>query len=233
MDCDIICTGNIKDLFNEDLGLNVFGMVGDVYYDDVRPYNRLNFEKMYNYYNAGVILINMDLYRKENYMQKLINYVLENPERCIFHDQDAINYILRGKIKKLDWSYNIQRKFWYVPYWLDLKRLPRKCYGFDCIKRENWKDIFNSVNNPKLVHFTEKEKPWKVDCSVPYTKVWKFFFYNYAGGSEKDLEKTYVSPLGKIKRLVKKLFYKEQKNKNLFPMEFYNQEVLLLEKITR
>ena len=207
-------------------------MVGDVYYDDVRPCNRLNFEKMYNYYNAGVILINMDLYRKENYMQKLINYVSENLERCIFHDQDAINYILRGKIKKLDWSYNIQRKFWYVPYWLDLKRLPRKCYGFDCIKRETWKDIFNSVNNPKLVHFTEKEKPWKVDCSVPYTKVWKYFFYNYAGGSEKDLEKTYVSPLGKIKRLVKKLFYKEQKNKNLFPMEFYNQEVLLLEKIS-
>lgn len=234
LDVDIICTGKIKDLFNEVLGSNILGMVGDCVYNDVRNFNRLPYEKEYNYYNSGVILFNLKLFREEKCMNKLIDFVLTNPEKCIYHDQDAINYVLKDRIKNIDWSYNVQKYFWFVSYWLKPETLPRRMFGQDYIKKEYWNSLYEGVKNPKLVHFTDRDKPWKTDYYPIYTKVWRYFFYNFAGGSKKDLEKPKLSKMQTIKNFLKFFLGRKTPVKKLeYPEEFLKQEESLLDVIQR
>lgn len=234
LDTDIICTGNIKDLFNEDLGQNILGMIGDCVFNDVRNFNRLPFEKEYNYYNAGVILFNLKLFRQENCMNKLIDFILTNPEKCIYHDQDAINYVLRGRIKKLNWSYNVQKYFWLVSYWLNPKTLPPAMFGRDYIKKEYWNELYESIKQPKLIHFTGKDKPWKTDYFPIYTKVWRYFFYKYAGGTKRDLIPPDLSKTQRLKNCLKFFLGRKTPAKQLiYPEEFLKQEELFLETIKK
>ncbi|MBR5646571.1 MAG: glycosyltransferase family 8 protein [Treponema sp.] len=175
LDCDIVCTGNIDRLFKVNLDDYACGMVYDILFSDIRISNRLRYDVKYGYYNAGVMLINLEYWRKNNTKKQLIEFVKEYPERCRYHDQDAVNYICHGKILSLPVSYNVQRVFWRVFFWKDPIKYSREPLRLDFISREKWNEIEGGCKNPLFVHFTEKQKPWILDTFVPFTKVWKAF----------------------------------------------------------
>ena len=98
LDVDTLVVSSLKTLedikFEKDTAL---AAVNDIVRED--DYTRLNIDKnRHTYFNAGVMLINVDFWRKKNVSQKCIDLFLNNPQKYKFHDQDLLNKICEGKV---------------------------------------------------------------------------------------------------------------------------------------
>lgn len=60
------------------------------------------------YFNAGVLLVDVDNWRADDIAGRALTHVLENGKRVLFFDQEALNVALTGKWDKLDdrWNYS-------------------------------------------------------------------------------------------------------------------------------
>ena len=106
LDCDTIINGDISKLYNIDLGNNVVGGVNDPW-DGLEEYANsigLNYK---NYINAGVLLINLKQWKLEDLSNKLLTWLKNNLHRIKLADQDAINSVLKNRIKLLPEQWNI------------------------------------------------------------------------------------------------------------------------------
>lgn len=222
LDSDIICTGKIKNLFDTDLTNYALGMVYDVNYSDIRNFNRLEYDKKYGYFNAGVGLFNLDYWRKKQLTTKLFDFVKDYPERCWCHDQDAINYICHSKILALPVSYNIQKHFWWIFYWKNQKNYTKNIPAWDFIAKDKFAEIEEGCKKPVLVHFTCSQKPWLLDTFVPFTKVWRYFL-------SKTEFKIGLQVKIRIKIILKKILRKPFDDK--YPEESYKVEEKILSTI--
>ncbi len=103
LDCDVIIRTSLKELFNYDITQYPAAMVLDAESD--KEAKRLNIKK---YFNAGVMLINLDYWRKNNIENLLFDYAINKKDKILWQDQDIINCVLDGKIKELDNIWNFQ-----------------------------------------------------------------------------------------------------------------------------
>lgn len=149
LDCDIIVRHSLRDLFNIDLTNYACGVVEDQCGDDVRMHNRINMFS--RYFNSGVLLMNLDYWRKYDIAKKLIDYIAAS-DWLMCPDQDALNVILEGKILFLDYKYNFQEGFYHTLAWL---------------RADKWKLVECAQKDPDIVHYTAGEKPWHKDCTHP------------------------------------------------------------------
>lgn len=99
----------------------------------VRDIGRKLLRKNPNYVNAGMLFFNLDLMRKDNIESKFIEYI-ESGQRLRYADQDIINGAMLGRIKILDEEWNVQSS--------------------------NFTNRSSYTNNPKIIHFIAKRKPW-------------------------------------------------------------------------
>ncbi|MBQ8886919.1 MAG: glycosyltransferase family 8 protein [Candidatus Gastranaerophilales bacterium] len=103
LDCDVIVRTSLKDLFSIPLDNTATAMVLDA--DTEKESKRLSLEK---YFNAGVMLINLGYWRKNNIGNKLFEYAQNNKEHILWQDQDIVNIVLKDEIKKIDKKWNYQ-----------------------------------------------------------------------------------------------------------------------------
>ncbi len=103
LDCDIIVRTSLKELYNIDISKYAAAMVPDA--ESKKEALRLNIKK---YFNAGLMLINLDFWRKNNIENLLFDYALNNKDKILWQDQDIFNVVLSGKIKELDNTWNFQ-----------------------------------------------------------------------------------------------------------------------------
>lgn len=88
LDIDTICNDSLQEIFDEDL-------TGKWYAAVPEPEKSRKIERAY--YNAGVVVFNLEQMRKDGAAEKLIN--LLNTNKMAFVDQDAINsYPQYGKV---------------------------------------------------------------------------------------------------------------------------------------
>ena len=114
------------------------------------------------YFNSGVLLMNLDYWRKHNVAQQLIDYLRQYPERCWFPDQDALNAVLEGKVKFMDYRYNMQGEM-----------LSHRCYLK--LSAQKWNALDAAVNHPSIIHFTDINKPWYKESRHPYRMEYQHF----------------------------------------------------------
>lgn len=165
LDCDTIVRDSLDELWHSNLDNIACGMVQDQKADDIRHYNRLDLPIDSQYFNSGVILFNLSFWRKYDLAAKCVKFIAENPNKCLYPDQDAINVILHGRIHCLSFKYNFQSGL-----------LLPKSDIFLC--KSNWTDIDESKENPIIVHFTEPHKPWYKDCPHIYASEWVRYLRN-------------------------------------------------------
>lgn len=125
LDCDVIVNSSLEELFKIPLGENILGGVTDI---DVKIRNYCN------YINAGVLLIDLDNVRKYSIEQQYLDYTKANHKNIQLGDQGVINDVLKGRIKILDNTYNLQSE----------------CF----IRRSSF------IKNPVIVHYIGSKKPW-------------------------------------------------------------------------
>ena len=111
IDGDIICLDSLKELWETPLENFSAAAVPDMRCNDIRVLNRLSFNRADDYFNAGVMLINLDWWRKNDIQNKSIKFISENRDICKFHDQDALNVVLHGTIQTLSIRFNLQEHF--------------------------------------------------------------------------------------------------------------------------
>lgn len=149
LDCDIIVRHSLRDLFHIDLTNYACGVVEDQCGDDVRMHNRINMFS--RYFNSGVLLMNLDYWRKYDIAKKLIDYIA-NAGWLMCPDQDALNVVLEGEVLYLDYTYNFQQGFYGELTWL---------------RADKWENVEKDRCSPIIVHYTSGEKPWHTDCVHP------------------------------------------------------------------
>ena len=139
LDSDILIKSDIAELYKIDLGDNLLGAVTDeviqseeVFKDYVEKVIGVLNSK--NYFNAGVLVMNLKELRKSKFQKKFI-HLLEHVKYEVVQDEDYLNRICKGRVKILDKSWN---------------KMP---IGGDNIEREN-------IN---IIHYTLTSKPWHYD----------------------------------------------------------------------
>lgn len=155
-DCDIIVTSSLKDLWNTDIKDFACGVVEDQMSDDIIIQNRIGLYK--DYFNSGMLLMNLDYWRKNNITEKITEFILHNPAICVYPDQDAMNFKLYNKVKFLEYKYNYQELF-FVPK----ERI--------FLHKGKWTNLVLDRSTPVVMHYTGHFKPWHKGCTHPYKKL--------------------------------------------------------------
>lgn len=153
LDGDCIVRHSLIPLWSTDMSEIAIGAVFNAT-DSVDRYNRLRYSPDLGYFNAGVLLINIDYWRKHNITNSLTEYISRYPERIIFEDQDVMNAVLKESKMSLHPKYNFQTDM--------LRHTP--CFYY-------WKyedEVKEAIADPVIIHFTSREKPWYVYMRNPH-----------------------------------------------------------------
>ena len=158
LDSDTIVLGDISDFYNIDLEDNLLGAISDASVrntpDFIEYVERVIGMSTYkNYFNAGVMIMNLDEMRKFHFEEKFL-YLLETVKYAVAQDQDYLNRLCKGRVKIIGEEWN---------------RMPMPSNE---VKDE---DI-------KLLHFNHMFKPWHFDDVMFQDEFWKYAketeFYN-------------------------------------------------------
>jgi lipopolysaccharide biosynthesis glycosyltransferase len=105
LDADIIINGTLEELYCIDFRGNYIAACEDTEVSDYYTIDRLGINKANTYLNAGVILFNLDLIRKDGIMTmpKLIEILDQYKDRLLFWDQDILNLLFHGRALVLDY----------------------------------------------------------------------------------------------------------------------------------
>lgn len=154
LDCDIICTGNISGFYNSSFGEKIIVACENLVPEKEGDFNgwrnmELDLPKRNFYINSGVLLINVNKYKKFTNAQFIINYIENYYDRLFMHDQDILNKLFFKNIKKADIKYNYQ-----------INSIDSLIDNVDC----------------RLVHYSEQKKPWNNDyCDLDRAK----YYYRF------------------------------------------------------
>jgi lipopolysaccharide biosynthesis glycosyltransferase len=108
------------------------------------------------YFNGGLLVANIERWRRENLSQRMLNCLREHRQHVLWWDQYALNVVLAGKWRALDPRWNQGAHMFVYPNW---RKSP-----FD---RQTFYDL---RRNPWVVHFCSPSKPWHYFCHHPFTR---------------------------------------------------------------
>lgn len=165
LDVDILVCGDLLPLWNKDLSKHALAAVAEETLSPSQPIQhkkRLGLPKSARYYNAGVLLLNLDFWRENNVVERIFLYLTQHQKNnLIFFEQDAINYVLQDAILEVDCRFN------FFPF------------------AEKGRSIIKQLGQPVIVHFIVNKKPWlyrKVPFLLPAVEGYSWIrqWWNYA-----------------------------------------------------
>ena len=111
LDSDIIVDDDISDFYNTDFKDNCAVVIEDtglpqVMNDTLYYMNRLGIPDEKEYFNAGVMLLNLDLIRRDYTMETLMSEYDKNDAFFSFNEQDLLNKVWNGRLKYTSHRYN-------------------------------------------------------------------------------------------------------------------------------
>jgi lipopolysaccharide biosynthesis glycosyltransferase len=147
IDADTSITGSLDDLFYSDMGDCPVAATKDIANADlVKKESSLHsIELGRDYFNAGMMLIDLRRWRGEKIADKAIEYANRHPERMLFWDQSALNKVLYLRNRPID-------PIWNFFHWSDARTLSEP---------------------PRIVHYTTLPKPPQWPES-PFAELYKF-----------------------------------------------------------
>jgi lipopolysaccharide biosynthesis glycosyltransferase len=119
----------------------------------LKNYQELGIASDCKYFNSGVLVINIEKWRRDHLSQQIINYINNNQQYIRWHDQDAMNAVIAGKWGELDPRWNSQAVIHSYSSWQETSF--------------NETEYNNVINDSYIVHFSSSAKPWKLGCKHP------------------------------------------------------------------
>ncbi len=112
LDVDMIVVKDISELWSMELGNHPVAGVLDRSltvsnpWGGIKNYQELGLDKGVKYFNSGMLLMNLELWRKEELAKKIIKCVNDNIKYASFPDQYGLNVVLANRWKELDSKWN-------------------------------------------------------------------------------------------------------------------------------
>lgn len=149
IDSDTIVTGDISELYNNELGLNFVGACHEQVMMQIKDFGnyceKVVGVKRDKFFNAGVMLINCDQFRRHRVLEQFIE-LLQIYNFVVTQDEDYLNVICKGRVLWLDQRWNTE-VFGDIPY-------PPEEF--------------------KIIHYIMVSKPWHyTDCRF-FDLFWKY-----------------------------------------------------------
>ncbi len=172
-DADIVLKKDPAPLFDLELDRNYLAAVRDQVYETFSGEAKFTLDiQAHQYFNSGVMLVDVERWRNDNISQNSLKFALEKWDKTPFHDQDAFNFVVKGK-------------------WLEISPLWNPRISNKIINSDGQTVIYDKMtvyrlNLSYLVHYSGPQKPWKYMTFHPrkkdylkYLRVSKFKNYKF------------------------------------------------------
>jgi len=167
LDADILVLDDLSKFYVEDISNDYAGVIQDMWIEEhlergAQVFEGVTFDEYFEktlnkttnkYFNAGILLLNLEKIRQDSIVEKLWRFTQEN---CPLHfqDQDALNAVLEGGVKYVDFKWNTLKDIEYLG---------------EVLKNKEHRNLCKTVQ-PGIVHYVGANKPW----------LWSdFHFYGY------------------------------------------------------
>jgi len=130
LDTDIIVNLDLQVLLNKDISTYLLAAVPEPESAKI-IFERDDFE-LVDYFNSGVMLINIELWKQSMITEKALNFIDNYPEKIKSADQDVLNYVCSKQ-------------------WMKIENI----YNYEITYNEP-----SSPNGAKIIHYIGSTKPW-------------------------------------------------------------------------
>jgi lipopolysaccharide biosynthesis glycosyltransferase len=154
LDADTFVRQSLLPLWNS-LGDAPIGAVTNVTERAMYPHlTSLGIDDAKNYFNAGVLVIDLAVWREERVKEQLIRFAASRP--LPWYDQDALNVVFAGRWKRLHPKWNAMNSLW---VWPDHAR---RVFSED--------EVSAARKDPAVIHFEGPPilKPWHYLSQHPF-----------------------------------------------------------------
>lgn len=152
LDCDIVINTSIQELWDLSLKEYAIAAVEELGCSQPDVFDRLEYDSQFGYFNAGVLLINLNYWRTHGLTKVFSDYIVRHPDKLMAHDQDVLNVILHKKCLHIPIKWNVEESF----------------FHHSVIQRLKYNSsLLEALYNPAILHYTWKPKPWEDSCLHP------------------------------------------------------------------
>lgn len=158
LDSDMVVNADVAELYHTDVNGYLLAACHDAdtagLYNGYEPKKKdymdhvLKIKKPYDYFQAGVLLLNLDEFRKTYKTDEILKFAASEDWQLL--DQDILNKLCEDRVKYVDMSWNVMVDYGKIrikeiihlaPQWLN-------------------KMYMESRKHPKIIHYAGPEKPW-------------------------------------------------------------------------
>lgn len=157
MDCDIIIKRDLAELYSTDVSGYLVAGVKDIVFQGILNgtvpgtyeyvLNEMKMQDPYEYVNTGVLVMNLEEWRKEYTQEEVID--IANSKKFRIQEQDILNVLFEGKMKTLEVGWN-----YYVPVSEFLKQ------SLEFAPATSHQIYKEAGEKPYLIHYAGVPKPW-------------------------------------------------------------------------
>lgn len=198
IDSDTIVNGSLQTLQNWDLTDTLVAGVSDT----VNPYykHQIGFKCGEPYICAGVILLNLKLWRKWDITRKCVNFIDRYSGNPPHNDQGTINYVCKNHLKILPAKYNVMPPMFVFS-------VQQICTLFRLGDYYTQQELDNAISSPVVVHYTDEffNRPWFCNCTHPLKQIWRDYF-SRSTWTERELPVKKISKNCRIQNFIYRYF---------------------------
>ena len=151
LDADVVVNDNISAVEGIDISNSYIAAVPELYMPGQNK-KIIGFTSKDTYYNAGVLYINLQMWREHNLKESFLIYYKMMSGKLPYNDQDIINYCCKDYVVTLPQEYNMSPNLPFFPRWFMKWLQPSYFYE---------KDLYSQmIIKPKIIHYLGDERPW-------------------------------------------------------------------------
>ncbi len=171
LDSDLVANADVAELYETNIDDYLLAACHDA--DTAGLYNRdpemkveidkvLKLAKPYDYFQAGVLLLNLEKFREEHSTEELLQ--LASSQKWKLLDQDVLNVVAQGQVLFVETVWNVLFDWKYERITENISYAPKRLHD----------DYLYSRRQPKIIHFAGPDKPWDKPSSDFAYLFWKY-----------------------------------------------------------
>lgn len=170
LDGDIVVEEDLENLWCTDLKGNTLGAVQDYaapYVSSrfgVSSWKDLGLDARAPHFNAGVLLIDFARWRAQDVGERALKYLERYGQQARIAEQETLNVVLRDEWLRLDPRWNQMHSTFSFSEWSETPFKEFMRAHIDGVKQQ-----------PYIVHYTSRSKPWMSSCRHPLRHRYEYY----------------------------------------------------------
>ena len=168
LDCDMVVLSSLAELFATDITGKYAAVVAEaVSMTHLAPLNL-----QHPYFNAGMVLFNLKLYRHAKIQDRAFEFVRNHSEMILFADQDILNPVFEGNVVYVPLKWNCLQNH-HITWFPKVNQFILYMKGWQFLEGF-WKELREVERQPCIAHYS-LTKPWDGGCNSPLaSEYWKY-----------------------------------------------------------